>query len=188
MRHRDRQPGAAAGACALEKRGENLGDRAERAGREIGRLDRRQARRGVFEHARPAEIVQVVSRTRSVRAVRPEAGDRAVDGRLRNVVRADAEPLRHAGPEAFEDHVGAGEQGLGERKVRLQVDRDRLLAGVQRFVPGTGDAAHRVAVGLLEPHDPCAEPQQLAGRERARQVAGQVDDEHPCERLHPPRN
>ena len=162
-------------------------DRAERAGREIGGLDRRQARRGVFEHARPAQVVHVVSRPRGVSAFGPETRDRAVDRGLRNIVGADTEPLGHAGPEAFEDHVGAGEQGTGEGEVRLQVDRDRLLAGVQRLFPGARDTAHRVAAGLLEPHDPGAEPQQLAGRERARQVAGQVDDEHPCERLHPPR-
>ena len=66
VRHRDRQPGAAAGARALEQRRENFGDRAERARCKVGRLDRRQARRGVFEHARPAEVVQVVARTRSV--------------------------------------------------------------------------------------------------------------------------
>ena len=184
VRHRDRQPGAATRACPLEQRCENLGHCSECARCEVGRLERRQARRRVLEHARPAEVVQVVTRPRCVRPFGPEARDRAVDGRLRHVVRADAQPFRDARPEAFEDHVGAGEQGSSERKLRLQVDRDRLLAGVQRLVPGPGDAAHRVAVGLLEPDDPRAEPQQLAGRERARQVAGHVDDEHPCERLH----
>ena len=125
-----------------------------------------------------------MTRPRGVRPVGAEAGDRAVDRGLRSVVRADAEPRRHSGPEALEDDVGAGEQGLRERRVRLQVDRDRLLACVQCFVPGRGDAAHRVALGRFDPDDPRAETQQLAGRERARQVAGQVDDEHPCERLH----
>ena len=70
VRHRDRQPGAAAGACPLEQRSEDFGDRAERARCEVGRLERRQARRGVFEHARPAEVVQVVTRPRRVRALR----------------------------------------------------------------------------------------------------------------------
>ena len=97
---------------ALEQRCENLGYRSERARCEVGRLERRQARRRVFEHARPAEVVQVVTRARCVRPFGPEARDRAVDRRLRDVVRTDAQPFGDARPEAFEDHVGAGEQGL----------------------------------------------------------------------------
>lgn len=187
VRHRDRQPGAAAGACPVEERSEDLGHGAECARCEVGRLERRQVRRGVLEDTSPAEVVQVVPSSRRVRPFGSEPRDRAVDRGLRDVAGTDTEPLRDAGPEAFEDHVGAAEQGSRKLKIRFQVDRDRLLAGVQRLVPGLGDTSHRVAVRLLEPHHPRAEPQQLAGRERARQVAGQVDDEHPCERLHPCR-
>ena len=79
VRHRDRQPGAAAGARALEQCREDLGDRAERACCEVGRLKRRQARRGVFEHARPAEVVQVVTCASRMRPLGSESRDRAVD-------------------------------------------------------------------------------------------------------------
>ena len=158
VRHRDRQPGAATCARALEQCREDFGDRPEGACCEVRRLNRRQPRRGVFEHARPAEVVQVVTCASRMRPLGSESRDRAIDRRLGGVVRADAEPLGHARPEAFEDHVCAGEQGLCERQVSLQVDRDRLLAGVQRFVPGSRDTTHRVAVRLLEPHDSRPEP------------------------------
>ena len=184
MRHRDRQPRAAAGACPLEECSEDLGDRAERAGGEVGRLERRQVRRGVFEHARPAEVVQVVTRPRRVRALGPETRDRAVDRGLRNVVRADAEPLRHARPEAFEDtSARASRARANGRSVFRSIATDSLPA-FSASSQARETPTHRVAVRLLEPDDAGAEPQQLAGRKRARQVAGQVDDEHPCERLH----
>ena len=111
VRHRDRQPGAAARALALEQRGEHLGDRAERAGGEIGGLERRQAGRRVLEHARPAEVVEVVTGARRVRPVGAEAGDRAVDGRLaaRRPGRRRAGPRRRAGsPRARRPRAPAG--------------------------------------------------------------------------------
>ena len=52
VRHRDRQPGAAAGALALEQRGQDLRHGAERAGGEVGGLERRQ-RRARCPRARP---------------------------------------------------------------------------------------------------------------------------------------
>ena len=101
-------------ACAgsrsgpLEQRREDLDDRPERSRCEVRDLHGRPLRRGVLEHARPAEVVEVVSRAGSVRAVRAEAGDRAVDGRAGNVVGPDAESRGHPGPEALEHDVGAG--------------------------------------------------------------------------------
>ena len=44
--------------------------------------------------------------------------------------------------------------------------------------------AHRIALGRLDPDDARAKLEQLPGREGPGQVAGQVDDEHPGERLH----
>ena len=58
--HRDDDARAASRTRAFEERREHLRDRAERSGREIGDLDRRQLGRGVLEHARPAEVVDVV--------------------------------------------------------------------------------------------------------------------------------
>ena len=70
MGHRDRDPGARAGALALEERRQDLRDGAERARREIRGLDRRQRGRRVGERARPAEVVEVVADARRVRARR----------------------------------------------------------------------------------------------------------------------
>ena len=53
------------GALALEERGEHLRHGAERAGREVGDLDRREPGRGVLEHTGPAEVVDVVARLAS---------------------------------------------------------------------------------------------------------------------------
>ena len=44
--------------------------------------------------------------------------------------------------------------------------------------------AHRIALGRLDPHHARAKLEELPGREGAGQVAREVDDEHPGERLH----
>ena len=188
VRHRDRQPRAAAGALALEQGGEHLDDGAERAGGEVGGLQRRQPGRRVLEHAGPAEVVEVVAGARRVRPVGAEAGDRAVDDRLGHVVRADAEAGGDSGTEALEHDVRALQQGARELRLGLQVAGDRLLAPVQRLVPRGRDVPHRVALGRLEPDDARAQSQQLAGGEGAREVAGQVDDEHGRRAVAPPAN
>ena len=114
--HRDREAGAAPGALPLEQRRQDLRDGAECAGGEVGGLQRRQPGSGVLEHARPAEVVEVVPGARRVRPRGAEARDRAVDGARRRVVRADAEPRRDAGTESLEDDVRAREQRLCERR------------------------------------------------------------------------
>ena len=184
VRHRDGQAGAAPGAFPLEQRRQDLRDGAECAGGEVGGLQRRQAGSGVLEHARPAEVVEVVPGARGVRPLGAEARDRAVDGRGRRVVRADAETRSDSGPEALEHDVRPGEQRLGELRLRLQVTGDRLLAGVQRLVPRRCDVAHRIALGRLDSHDACSQPLQLPRCEGAREVPGQVDDEMSGEGLH----
>jgi AcrR family transcriptional regulator len=54
-------------------------------------------------------------------------------------------------------------------------------------VPLACRAAHRIAAGLLDTHDPSPVPSELARRERAREIAGEVDHQRPPERLHRPR-
>ena len=169
---------AAAGPLPLEQRGENPGHDRERAG-EVGEGEGRRVRRGRRKRADPAQVVQVVASARIVAAV---AAQRAVDGSLRHVVGPDAQARGDAGAEAFEDDVGAGAQRPAELRLGLQVADDRLLAGVQACVPVRGHVAHGVAVRRLEPHDPGAEPEELAARERTGQVPGQVDDEQAFER------
>ena len=133
--HRGRQPRAAPGARPLEQGGEHRGDGSQGTRSEIRGLHGRQAGCGVLQHARPAEVVEVVPDPRRVAAVGAEAGDRAVHDRLRHVVRADAEPRRDARAKALEHHVRAGAELTPEGGLGLQVDDDRLLAGVQRASP-----------------------------------------------------
>jgi len=95
-----------------------------------------------------------------------EAGEGAVDDALREIRRCDPEPLDDTGPEALEHHVCFSAESATGLRIRLQVDLDRFLAGVQGLVPGRRELAHRVTAGRLQPHDSSAEPQQLAARER----------------------
>ena len=67
-------------------------------------------RRGVPEHAGPAEVVEVVARALLVAAAEAEAGDRAVDGAFRHVLGADAEPRRDAGAKRLEHDVGLAQE------------------------------------------------------------------------------
>ena len=86
--HRDDEARALSRARALEERGEHLRDCAERSGRKVGDLDRRQPGCGVLEHAGPAEVVDVVPGALFVASVQPEPGDRAVDGGVWDVARS----------------------------------------------------------------------------------------------------
>ena len=168
----------------LEQGGEHRGDGSQGTRSEIRGLNGRQAGCGVLQHAGPAEVVEVMPDPRRVAAVGAEAGDRAVHDRLRHVVRADAEPRRDTRAKALEHHVRAGAELTPEGGLGLQVDDHRLLAGVQCGLPRRRDVAHRIALGRLDPDDAGAELEQLPGGEGPRQVAGQIDDEHPGERLH----
>src|SRR3954470_2226615 len=185
MGHRHDYARSLARALADEHGREDLGDRAERAGREICCLDRRKRRRRRLEHACPADVVEIVARSR---LVRPEARDRAVDDARGRVRGADPEPARHARPERLENNVGAREERLRERRLCGQVADDRLLACVQLVVPLRGGGAHRIAARLLDSHDAGTETEQLPRREGARQVAREIDDEAPPERLHQRRS
>ena len=111
-----------------EERREDLGDGRERAGAEVGDLDAAAGRRRVGERPGPAEVVQVVPSAADVRPVDAEAGDRAVDDVVGDVLGADAEPGRDARPEAFDDDVGLRTEGPPELGLCLQVADDRLLA------------------------------------------------------------
>ena len=129
--------------------------------------------------ADPAEVVQVMARAVVVGAVAPE---RAVDRPGREGVRRDAQAGRDAGPEALDHDVGARAQCAAERRLGLEIADDRFLARVEQRIPFGRDIPHRVALRRLEPHDARAKAEQLAGRERPREVAGQVDDEQSLER------
>ncbi len=170
--------------AALEQRSEDLGDSAERACGEVGRLHRGHAGRGVRERARPAHVVEVVAGARGVPALVAEARDRADD---RGVGDDEAQPLEHARPEAVEDDIGLVAQLLGNWRAGGRVPGDDLLAGVDSVVPRRRAVLHRVALGRLDLHDPRSEPHELTACVRAGQLAREVDDELTRERLHPPR-
>ena len=95
VRHRDDDARALARPLAFEERGEDLDQRALRAGGEIGDLHGRQRRCGVGEDSGVPEVVQVVPGVARVRAVSAEAGERAQDGG-RRADRLRAAPTRPA--------------------------------------------------------------------------------------------
>ena len=184
MRHRHDDARRSSRASAFEQRRQDLRHRAERAGGEVRDLNGREGMRRVRENAGPAEVVDVVTGPRAVARVVAEAGDGAVDRRVRNVGRADPEARRDAGPEAFDDDVCAGAERSRERRVRGEIADDRLAARAKGGVPGAGARAHRVAARRLDADDASAEPHELAARVGAGEVAREVDDERVGQRLH----
>jgi hypothetical protein len=153
VRHRDDDVAAPAGGVALEQSRDDLRDGTERTGREVGDLDGRPRRRGVPENAGPAEVVEIVSSPLLVTVAEAEAGDRAVDGAFRGVLRADAEPGGHAGPERLEYDVRLAQELERRLGVALQIDFERLLPHSQRGVPSGSAASHRIAAGRLDADD-----------------------------------
>jgi TetR/AcrR family transcriptional regulator, fatty acid metabolism regulator protein len=180
---REHEVAPSAGARPLQERRDDLRHRPEPAG-QIGDLHRRHRGSRVLEEPRPALVVEVVAGSEVARA---EAGEGAVDDAIRQVGGPDSQPLHDAGAEALEHDVGPGAELTARRRVGLQVELDRLLAGVQRLVPGRREHAERVAARGLEPYHPRAEPHELTAREWSRQVARQVDDQQARERFHQPR-
>jgi hypothetical protein len=171
---------AAAAALALEQRGGDLCDGTKRRA-EVGDLNGGHRRRGVVQQAGPALVVEVVPGREVVRA---EAGEGAVDDRLGHVPGTDPEPVDDSRAEALEDDVRVGAEGVPSFRVGLEVDLDRLLARVEGLVPGGRELLHRVAAGRQEPRDAGSQAHQLPARERAGQVARQVNYGNARERLH----
>ena len=185
MRQRDHDPRAVAGSRTLEEAGQDLRDGAERPGREVGNLHRGELCLGVLEDARVAEVVEVVTGAQPMAlVVSAEAGDRAVDRRGWHVVRPDAESRGHPWPEAFQHDVGAPDQRLREVGVGGHVADHGLAPRTERGIPGRSRRAHRIPTGRLDANNTCSEPGQLPARIGAGQVAREVDDERPGERLH----
>ena len=184
MRHGDHEPAASPGSLALEQSCEDLRHGAERSCGEVRDLERWQPRCRVLEDAGPAEVVDVVPGSQAMPMVVAETGDRAVDGRLRDVVGADAEPFGDTGAKALEDDVGPRTERLRECGFGGKVADDGLAPGAKRGVPCRRRRPHRIAARRLDSHDTSSEACELAARVRARQVAREVDDERSRERLH----
>ena len=115
MGHGYDDPLAPTGSVALAERGEHLRDRAECAGGEVRDLDGGSC--GVFEDARPPEVVHVVACPLTVRALSAESGNRAVDDRVGYIVGADSDAGRDAGPKTLENDICPGAERLRERHV-----------------------------------------------------------------------
>ncbi len=184
MRHRYDEARTPAGSLPLEERREDLGHRPERAGREIGDLDRGEVRRSVLEGAGPAEIVHVVASAGLVARVVAEPRDRAVDGRLGDVARADAQPVGDAWAEALEHDVRSAAEGLRERLLARQLAHDGLAPRSQRAVPRRRRRSHRISARRLDANDAGAEPHELATGVRTGEIPREIDDERVGERLH----
>lgn len=183
MGHRDYDPRASPGRRSRDERGQDLGHRAERTGREVGDRQRGHRARRVLEDACPPEVVEVVPGPGPVAPRVAEPRERAPDDRRRRVSGPDPDRVEHAGSEPFDDDVRGGAERAGEVRLGAQVARDRLRAGTQRPIPGGGGDAHRVAPEGLDPHHARPEPRELPCRERAGQQAGEVDDQDAVERL-----
>ena len=138
-----------------------------------------------------AWIDRVVARLIAPRARLAEAGDRAVDqprpSRPTTRLVAEPQPLHRAGTEVLDQHVGAIEQPLEDRRARrlLQVERQALLVAVdaeevralaadERRTPRARVVA---AAGLLDLDDARAHVGEQHRAVRPGQHARQIDDE-----------
>jgi hypothetical protein len=113
-----------------------------------------------------------------------EPRDRAIHGRRRDVLGADAEAWRNTRPKSLEDDIGPRAQRSRKRGVGGQLADDRLAPGAERRIPAARGLPHRVAGRWFDADDTRAEARELAARVRTRQVAREVDDERVRERLH----
>ena len=186
VRHRDREVRAEAGALALEERPEDGGHRAERSRCEVGDLNGRPVGCGVLEDAGPAEVVQVVSGSTGVETFGPEAGDGAVNHRVRHVLRPEAEALGDARTESLEDDVcSRAERERAGARSRFRSQATDSRAGTELRVPGRCGAAQRISLRRLHADDASAEATELPACEGTGEIPREVDDEETDERLHP---
>ncbi len=111
------------------------------------------------------------------------AGDAAVD-ELRiargHRIGAEAQAFHHAGPKAFDQHIGTFEQGPGRSAagIALQIEREAALAAV--LVGAFG----RCVVSALDDDHVGAHVGQHHSGKRRRAEAGELDDTHALERGH----
>ena len=139
------------------------------------------------ERAGDGDVVNVVPGGERERPVLAPAGHAAEDEAgvaLRARLRAEAEPLGDAGPEALDQHVGLvgqPEQQVDRRRV-LEVQADRAAPAAQRI-----ERCLRLRAASLSPvdsQDIGAEiGQDHAAEGRGRQ-AGDLDDTHAAEWTH----
>ena len=154
---------------------------------EIERRHRLAARRAdQVQHARERDVVDVVTGRGRERTVLAPAGHPAVyqPGIARETrLRPEAEPLEHAGPEAFDQHVGALQQlehDLDRRGV-LQIQGDRAPVAQQRI------GRRRLVLprrGALDAHDLRAEVGEHHRAERRGPDRSDLDDFDSGKRAH----
>jgi hypothetical protein len=109
----------------------------------------------LIEHARVGDVVEIVAGTRRERAIRAEAGDRAVDEarvRFAQHVVTHAEARHDAWPETFHEYVGVARQ-VDQRRAAVgafQVEHALALAPVQLPIERARDARGAVGFALQD--------------------------------------
>ena len=143
------------------------------------------------QHAGQRDVVEVVAGRLRQRAVLAPAGHAAVhQPRVARVagVRAEAEPLHHAGAEAFEQHVGLLRPAPAPLRCaagcfRSSASERRPRAITSNFVPSIGNGLARARRRLAVDADHFrAHVGQHHGGERARPQAHHFNDAYSCQR------
>ncbi len=173
-------------ALRLDQRaGDAPGQEHRAAGVVAEKVQRRRRRRALpadrVQRAGKRDVVHVVAGRLRERPVLAETGHPPVDElrvQRQAFVRAEAQPLHRAGPEALDKHVGLRDQLAGQRDPLgvLEVDRERTLAAIGQVEV---IRSRHAQVRLLEPVEPQhlgAHVRQQHPAHRRRPDAGELDD------------
>jgi len=134
------------------------------------------------QHAAERDVVQIVADHLRQRPGLAPAGHAAVDQprvALGAVGRAQAQALHHAGPVAFDQRVGLGDEVERGGAVgrALEVERDDLLAVEQPIAAGAAELlGHRIATRAADHRDLRAQAGQHPAGQRAGAEALEFDD------------
>ncbi len=202
IEHRNVDERALAGGAAADQRarhGECSGNSSDRVGDRITDAKRCAVLVAGDAHDARQALDDLVVRGRVLqRAFLPVPGDRAVDQRridLGELLVSQPEATHHAGPEVLDQHVGVADEPSQDvaTAIRLQIDRDRLLAAVlcqerrthqllvQRRI-GAKLARKVPRFGKLQLDDLRAEQAELIGTERSGEDIGEIEHAHARER------
>ena len=188
--------------AALDERGEDAHHDERAAAAEVGeQVDRRDRRvtlgAEVPQHARDREVVDVVADVARERAVLAPPGHARVDEpRVARPARVgpDAEPFGDAGPEAFEQHVGAARTAAARRPAPSGCFRSTPMLRRPRSITEIGDASPPATVRPVATSVAPVDAQHLGAeigeqhpRELHRPDVRQLDDPDPGERPHDSR-
>ena len=157
---------------------------------EVERRHRRVLGADCLQRAGQRDVVDVVAGGPGQRPFLAPAGDAAEDeaGIAREAnLRAEAEALHHAGAEALDQRVGAGDEfeRRGDRLRLLQVEGDRAAAAIEKGA--ALERLERVALAgrrAVDAHDVGPHVGEQHAGERRRPDAGHFDDLDARQRTH----